>query len=109
MNTYSIGTNLRKIRSQKKLRQEDVAERADLSVNYVGAVERGERIPSLETFIKILNAIGTSADIILCDVLDTGYEVKNSYINDKLKTLSKEDLSRIYDVLDAEIKHSKNK
>ena len=109
MDIYSIGANLRKVRTQKKLRQEDVAERADLSVNYVGAVERGERIPSLETFIKILNAIGTSADIVLCDVLDTGYEVKNSLINDKLKTLRKEDVSRIHDLIDVEIKHSQHK
>ena len=109
MDIYSIGANLRKVRKQKKLRQEDVAERADLSVNYVGAVERGERIPSLETFIKILNAIGISADIVLCDVLDNGYEVKNSLINDKLKTLHKEDVSRIHDLIDVEIKHSRHK
>lgn len=109
MDIYSIGANLRKVRKQKKLRQEDVAERADLSVNYVGAVERGERIPSLETFIKILNAIGISADIVLCDVLDNGYEVKNSLINDKLKTLRKEDVSRIHDLIDVEIKHSQHK
>lgn len=60
-------------------------------------------------FAVIPKPIGTSADIVLCDVLKTGYEVKNSLLNDKLKTLNKEDLSRIYEVLDAEIKHSKLK
>lgn len=109
MDFYSIGANLRKVRTQKKLRQEDVAEKAELSVNYVGAVERGERLPSLETFIALLNAVGASADVVLCDVLDNGYEVKNSVINDKLKTLSKEDVSRIHDLIDVEIKHSRHK
>ena len=107
MDYRSIGSNIRKIRTQNKLRQEDVAERANLSVNYVGAVERGERLPSLETFITILNAVGASADVVLSDVLENGYEVKNSLLADRLKSLSKEELTRVYEVLDALLKHSK--
>lgn len=107
MDYRSIGSNIRKIRTQNKLRQEDVAERANLSVNYVGAVERGERLPSLETFITILNAIGASADVVLSDVLENGYEVKNSILADKLKSLGKDELLRVYEVLDALLKHSK--
>lgn len=107
MDYRSIGSNIRRIRTQNKLRQEDVAERANLSVNYVGAVERGERLPSLETFIAILNAIGASADVVLSDVLENGYIVKNSLFSDKLKKVNKEDLARIYDVLDVLLKHSK--
>ena len=107
MDYRSIGSNIRKIRTQNKLRQEDVAERANLSVNYVGAVERGERLPSLETFITILNAIGASADVVLSDVLENGYEIKNSILADKLKSLSKDELSRVYEVLDTLLKHTK--
>ena len=109
MDYRTIGLNLRKIRVQNKLRQEDVAEKANLSVNYIGAVERGERIPSLETFVAILNAIGSSADIVLCDVLENGYEVKSSLIHDKLQSLTKEDKANIYEVLDVLIQQSKNK
>ena len=109
MDYRTIGLNLRKIRVQNKLRQEDVAEKANLSVNYIGAVERGERIPSLETFVAILNAIGSSADVVLSDVLEMGYEVKNSLINEKLQALSKEDRTNIYEVLDVLIEQSKNK
>lgn len=107
MDYRTIGANLRKIRTQNKLRQEDVAERANLSVNYIGAVERGERLPSLETFITILNAIGASADVVLSDVLENGYEIKNSILADKLKTLSKDELSRVYEVIDALLRHTK--
>lgn len=109
MDYRTIGLNLRKIRVQNKLRQEDVAEKANLSVNYIGAVERGERIPSLETFVAILNAIGGSADVVLCDVLENGYEVKSSLIHDKLQSLTKEDKANIYEVLDVLIQQSKNK
>lgn len=106
MNLESIGKNIRKYRLMKKLRQEDLAEKADLSINYIGAIERGEKIPSLETLIVIINALGVSADMILVDVIDTGYVVKNSLLAEKLDKLSADDRAKIYDVIDTMIKHS---
>ena len=102
----SIGKNIRRFRTEKKMRQEDLAERAGLSTNYIGMVERGEKIPSLESFIGIVNALGVSADMILADVLDTGYEIKHSLLNDKLKSLSKNDRERIYAVIDTMIQNT---
>ena len=107
MKLATIGKNVRKYRLMKKLRQEDLAEKAGLTINYIGMVERGEKIPSLETFIKILNALGVSADMVLSEVLDTGYTVKNSMLNEKLEKLTPEDRDRIYEVLDTLIKQSK--
>lgn len=40
MNLDPIGKNIRKYRLAKKLRQEDLAEMTNLSINYVGAIER---------------------------------------------------------------------
>ena len=72
MKLDTIGKNIRKFREIKKLRQEDLAEKTDLTTNYIGMIERGEKIPSLETFINILNSLGVSADMVLSDVLDNG-------------------------------------
>ena len=107
MKLDTIGKNIRKYRLAKKLRQEDLAEKAGLSANYIGMVERGEKIPSLETFITILNALDVSADMILADVVSTGYIVKNSMLNEKLSKLSNDDREKIYEVIDTLIKHSK--
>lgn len=107
MKLDTIGKNIRKYRLAKKLRQEDLAEKAELSANYIGMVERGEKIPSLETFITILNALDVSADMILADVVSTGYIVKNSMLNEKLSKLSNDDREKIYEVIDILIKHSK--
>ena len=107
MRLESIGKNIRKYRLMRKLRQEDLAEKADLSINYVGAIERGEKTPSLESLISIINALGVSADMILVDVLDNGYLVKDSLLAQKLDKLSAEDRSQIYDVIDTMTKHSK--
>jgi hypothetical protein len=107
MNLNSVGKNIRKYRTSKGLRQEDIAERADLSTNYIGMIERGEKTPSLETFINIVNVLGVSSDMILSDVLINGYVIKDSLLNEKLSKLSNEDRNQIYDVIDTMIKHSK--
>lgn len=107
MKLDTIGKNIRKFREIKKLRQEDLAEKTDLTTNYIGMIERGEKIPSLETFINILNSLGVSADMVLSDVLDNGYTVKDSLLNEKLEKLVPEDRNRVYEVIDTMMKHSK--
>lgn len=107
MKLDTIGKNIRKFREIKKLRQEDLTEKTDLTTNYIGMIERGEKIPSLETFINILNSLGVSADMVLSDVLDNGYTVKDSLLNEKLEKLVPEDRNRIYEVIDTMMKHSK--
>lgn len=107
MKLDTIGKNIRKFREIKKLRQEDLAEKTDLTTNYIGMIERGEKIPSLETFINILNSLSVSADMVLSDVLDNGYTVKDSLLNEKLEKLVPEDRNRIYEVIDTMMKHSK--
>ncbi len=106
METVSIGKNIRKYRKAQKISQEQLAEMVDLSVNYIGDIERGEKSPALDTFINIANALGVSADMLLCDVVKAGYQVKDSLLNEKLSKLSDKDRARIYDIIDTEIKHS---
>ena len=48
-----------------------------------------------------------SSDMVLADVLETGYTVKNSILNEKLAKLAPEDRSKIYEVIDTLLKHSK--
>ena len=107
MKLDTIGKNIRKFREIKKLRQEDLAEKTDLTTNYIGMIERGKKIPLLETFINILNFLGVLADMVLSDVLDNGYTVKDSLLNEKLEKLVPEDRNRIYEVIDTMMKHSK--
>ena len=107
MNYDSIGKNIRSYRIKRKLRKEDLAEMTDLSVTYIGMVERGEKIPALETFIKILNALEVSADIILADVLKVGYEIKSSLLTEQINALSSTERDKVFDVIETLIKHSK--
>ena len=106
MKLDTIGKNIRTFRLAKKFRQEDLAEKTGLSANYIGMVERGEKIPSLETFINIANALGISADMVLTDVIDIGYTVKDSMLDEKLSKLPADEREIIYDVVDTMIRHA---
>ncbi|MBO7303877.1 MAG: helix-turn-helix transcriptional regulator [Clostridia bacterium] len=109
MNTSSIGKQIRKYRKAKGWRQEDFAERIGLSVTYTGMIERGEKVPKLETFITIANALEVSADLLLADVLATGYNVKSSQMTEEISSLTPAERDRIYSVVDAMIRFEKRK
>ena len=109
MNTASIGKRIRKYREAKGWRQEDFAERIGLSVTYTGMIERGEKVPKLETFITIANALEVSADLLLADVLSTGYNIKSSEMNDEIASLTPSERDRIYSVVNTMIKFEKTK
>lgn len=107
MNTSSIGKRIRKYREAKGWRQEDFAERVGLSVTYTGMIERGEKVPRLETFITIANALEVSADLLLSDVLSTGYTVKSSEMTEEIASLPPAQRDRIYNVVKAMIDYEK--
>jgi transcriptional regulator with XRE-family HTH domain len=53
-----FAANMRRIRREKQLTQEKVAEFADLHPNYIGSVERGERNISICNIERIALALG---------------------------------------------------
>jgi predicted transcriptional regulator len=47
--TQRVTRNLRVARTQRKLSQQELAEKAGISISYVSMLERGQRTPPLET------------------------------------------------------------
>jgi len=65
----AFGRNVARIRSQRSLSQEKLAEKADLDRTYVSGIERGVRNPGIRTVLQIARALGVSvAD--LCKGVD---------------------------------------
>jgi transcriptional regulator with XRE-family HTH domain len=52
-----LGKNVRRIRQQKGLTQEQLAFEAEIDLTYVGGIERGKRNPSLLVMARIANAL----------------------------------------------------
>ena len=60
-----FGENLRKLRKQAKINQEELAHRAGLDRTYVSGVERGERNVSLRNICKLAVALGVDPKAML--------------------------------------------
>lgn len=69
MDYTTLGTRIKNMRQQKKLTQEQLAEQAGISAPFIGHIERGTRIASLETLVAICNALEVSPEYLLCDSL----------------------------------------
>ena len=67
VNYRALGERIQQRRRQLGYSQQYAAERLDLSVSFFSRVERGEKVASLETIIKIANYFEMSLDFLFRD------------------------------------------
>ena len=60
-----MARNLRRARHDKKLTQEELADRAGLSMRYVGAIERADVSASVTVLGQIADALGIEPGALL--------------------------------------------
>ena len=60
-----LGRTVRQLRIEAGLSQLALAEKADLALNFVGEIERGEKNASLETTLRLARALGISGSELL--------------------------------------------
>jgi transcriptional regulator with XRE-family HTH domain len=60
-----MAVNLRRIRHDKKMTQEELADRAGLSARYVGAIERANKSASVTVLGRIAEALGVEAATLI--------------------------------------------
>lgn len=83
-----FGQRLREQRIKHRLTLEQLAEKSELSSNYIGMVERGLKEPGLATIVKLLNALNISADTLLCDLVPSASHVTDDEIRKRLEGLT---------------------
>ena len=66
----AIGARIKAARERVHLTQEKLAEIVDISPMHMSVIERGVKTPKLDTFVRIANALGVSADALLQGGLD---------------------------------------
>ncbi|WP_375104481.1 helix-turn-helix domain-containing protein [Paenibacillus sp. RS8] len=66
-----IGNCVREERLKYNLTQEKLAESVGISASYMGLLERGERILSVETLVRLSIALNVSTDTLLKATLDS--------------------------------------
>ena len=67
-----LGAILRILREEKSLTREWVAERADIGLRHLAAIELGEKYPSVDTLYRLVRVIGISSDRVFYPEHDAG-------------------------------------
>ena len=86
-----VGMRIMQNRLKRGFTREAFAEKVDLSINYVGDIERGKKTPSFETLIRIANVLEVSADDLLMDVIVCNYSIRFAKFFEKIETMTKEE------------------
>ncbi len=58
INIHNLGSLIRLNRKELHLTQSEVAEKVGVTTQHYSRIERGEYIPSLQTFLKIVEVLG---------------------------------------------------
>lgn len=85
--TNQIGKKIRVARINRKLKQYELAERINVSANYISLIESGKKKPSLRTLHNIANTLEVSISSLLEDndcVLSDLREIAKKYGLDSL-------------------------
>lgn len=65
---YILGSNIRAERLRRHLTQEQLAEKLDMSINYVGKLERGVIIPSALVIFKLSKILRTDMNELFKEI-----------------------------------------
>lgn len=65
MDYKAIGKRIRVLRKHKKLTQAELAKQANISTSFLGHIERGTRIASLETLHALSKELHASLDALV--------------------------------------------
>ncbi len=58
--SQKVGPNLKQQRRRRQISQQELAHSAGLSVSYISMLERGERLPPLDTLEKLAQVLKVS-------------------------------------------------
>jgi len=81
-----IGLRIKELRKNRRLSQEELAERAETSPNYLSRMERGTENPTLEMLIKISRGL----EVQMWELFDFEHEASFRELKESLAKFIKE-------------------
>lgn len=106
LDTKAMGKAIRRTRKGQLLTIEKLAEQAGISENYLGKIERGEGMPSLQTIDRIARALNVSIDSLMGN---PEYDTERMFINSlmEINELSEQKKEKFLDFIHTNIKYFK--
>jgi putative regulatory protein len=101
MDIKSIGKRISFYRQKANLTTKQLSKRVGISQIYLNEIERGNKTPSLKTYISICNELKIGLDTVAIDSLDVSNDVMANEIVKKAYSLSFKNPKLTRAVLDA--------
>jgi transcriptional regulator with XRE-family HTH domain len=80
-----IGQRIRAERTKQKISQEKLAEMVDVGTTHISHIETGNTIPSMKTFIAIINALNLSSDELLRNHIQKAKHIFENELTEVIK------------------------
>lgn len=100
MDAQKVGKRIQQVRKARGLTQEEFSQKVDLSAKYISNVECGFKMPKLNTFVAMANALECDANSLLSDVLDVTTGQESGLLSKKLSALPMQEQRRILRMLE---------
>lgn len=94
-----IGIRIRDVRKTKKMTQEQLAEAAGVGVTHISHIETGNSVPSLQVMVDIINALGCSADELLCIEINQARPLLNNWLCELVSDCDTDEIKLITDMV----------
>ena len=102
-----LGKRVAQLRKKMGLTQEKLAERAEITNNYLSNIENCHSIPSLETVVKLCTALDVTADELLSGVAKNEKQYLSAEIQGKLAECTPEEKSLVYGFIELLLRERK--
>lgn len=80
---HKFGTTVRRLRLEAKMSQEEFADRCGLHRTYIGLIERGERIVTIDTVSKLASTLNISiAQLFTHMEIEENFQDSNSLLSE---------------------------
>ncbi|MCC0753049.1 helix-turn-helix transcriptional regulator [Clostridioides sp. ZZV13-5731] len=96
-----IGQRIKIARIKKKLTQEVLSEKINVSPQHVSNIETGNSSVSLATLVAIANVLGVSVDKLLCDTILNSKAIFENELEEVLKDCNEYEIRFITDIVKA--------
>lgn len=106
MQDHTLGKRINQLRKSQGITSERLSEICEVNAVHIRQIESGSRTPSLPLFLKICNALHTSADFLLSDVLENPTMPDSvEQLGKQLKHLTPNQIDLVTGMLDVMIAH----
>ena len=107
INWLKLGSKIQDMRRLKQITQQQLAERSKISDVYLGYIEQGKRRCSIETYIRLVNALGYTLDDLFSEYLTHRKGSVQKTIKDLLDEFSEEETEDLNQIIRTLVKMTK--